>query len=195
MSYLEALLNYIPTTRQEEQDKQLMVDYIKDYGDQVLTRDNRVAHLTASSVIVNEDVTQMLMIYHKIYDTWTWTGGHMDGDRDFLEVALKEAMEETGLKEIRPVTNDIASVDVLTVEGHMKHGDYVSAHLHLNVAYVFVARDKDALVLNEEETAGLAWVPIEEVEGRANEPTIYPIYRKLFDVAAKNMDPKVFLDK
>ncbi len=195
MSYLEALLNYTPTTRQEEQDKQLMVDYIKDYGDQVLTRDNRVAHLTASSVIVNEALTKMLMIYHKIYDTWTWTGGHMDGDKDFLQVALKEAKEETGLRAIRPISNAIASVDVLTVEGHVKRGDYVSAHLHLNVAYVFVAKEEEKFVLNEEETAGIEWVPLEEVEARANEPTIYPIYRKLFYMAGKEMNRQVSLDK
>ena len=56
-----------------------------------------MAHMTASSWIVNEDYTKVLMIYHNIYNSWAWTGGHADGDEDLLHVAVKEAREETGL--------------------------------------------------------------------------------------------------
>ena len=59
------------------------------------------------------------MIYHKIYNSWAWTGGHNDGDTNFLRVALKEAQEETGLKNINVISDDIFSIDVLTVNGHI----------------------------------------------------------------------------
>ena len=49
------------------------------------------------------------MIFHKIYNSWSWTGGHADGDSDLLKVAIKEASEETGLKNIKPISKDIFS--------------------------------------------------------------------------------------
>ena len=41
------------------------------------------------------------MIHHNIYNSWSWTGGHADGDKDLLYVAIKEAKEETGVKNIK----------------------------------------------------------------------------------------------
>ena len=34
------------------------------------------------------------MIYHNIYNSWAWTGGHADGNENLVEVALKEAEEQ-----------------------------------------------------------------------------------------------------
>ena len=81
-------------------------------------------------------MTRFLMAYHNIYDSWAWTGGHADGEADFLKVAIREAMEETGITRVTPVTEDIFSLEVLTVDGHEKKGAYVSSHLHLNVTYL-----------------------------------------------------------
>jgi ADP-ribose pyrophosphatase YjhB (NUDIX family) len=82
----------------DHQVKENMLSLLKQHGDTLLTRENPIAHMTASSVIINEERTKMLMIHHKIYDTWTWQGGHTDGEEDLLNVALKEAEEDTGLK-------------------------------------------------------------------------------------------------
>ena len=53
------------------------------------------------------------MIHHNIYNSWGWTGGHADGDSDLIKVSIKEAKEETGIKEARPNNNDICSIDIL----------------------------------------------------------------------------------
>ncbi len=60
------------------------------------------------------------MIHHNIYKTWAWTGGHADGDPDLIHVAIKEAIEETGVKHFHVVSEEILSLDVLTVDGHIK---------------------------------------------------------------------------
>ena len=47
---------------------------------------------------MNKDKTKVLMIYHNIYNSWSWTGGHADGDEDLLYVAIKEAKKKQVLK-------------------------------------------------------------------------------------------------
>ena len=34
------------------------------------------------------------MIYHNIYDSWAWVGGHADGDEDLVHVVKKEIEEQ-----------------------------------------------------------------------------------------------------
>ncbi len=57
-----------------------------------------IAHFTASAFVLNESHDKILGIYHKIYQSWGWVGGHADGNADLLAVAVKEVQEETGLR-------------------------------------------------------------------------------------------------
>ena len=93
--------NYKPYNEQEEKDKQTMLKYIDTFDD-LLTRENEFAHFTASSWAVNKEKSKVLMVYHNIYQSWTWTGGHSDGEADLLKVAIKELKEETGIKNVTP---------------------------------------------------------------------------------------------
>ena len=188
MNFIHAISAYHPINEQEASDQDLILKYAEDYGQTLLTREIGIAHMTASSIILNEAMDQMLMIHHNIYNTWTWTGGHTDGDEDLYAVALKEAKEETGLKNLHPLSKDIASVDILPVWGHIKRGKYISAHLHLNAAFVFIADPMEILVLNEQETSGLQWVPLEEVAERSQEPQIIEVYEKLIQFAKRTKD-------
>lgn len=65
------------------------------------------------------------MAYHNLYQSWAWLGGHADGEQNLLQVAIREAQEESGLQKARPLQNSIYSLEVLTVDGHIKHGNYV----------------------------------------------------------------------
>ena len=179
MNYMEEIKLYKPVNEQEVEDKQVILDYIKSFPDNVLLRDNKIAHMTSSGVIINKEHTKMLMIYHNIYNTWTWTGGHCDGEEDLLKLALREANEETGIKSCVPLSG-IGSIDILVVQSHTKRDKYVNAHLHLNVAYVFEADENEILILNEDETSGLKWVPLEEVRVHSGEEEIIYVYDKLF---------------
>lgn len=180
MNYIEEITKYKPINEQEIEDKQVILDYIESFPENVLLRENKIAHMTSSGVIINREHTKMLMIHHNIYNTWTWTGGHCDGEEDLLKLALREANEETGLKSCMPL-GGIGSVDILIVNSHIKKGKYVNAHLHLNVAYVLEADENESLILNEDETSGLKWVPIEEVCEHSGEEEIIYVYRKLFE--------------
>ena len=137
MKIKEQIERYIPYNEQEASDKELMLDYINKFDD-VLTRNNKMCHFTASNWIVNENRTKVLMIYHNIYKSWAWTGGHADGDSDLLHVALKEAEEETGIKNLKLLSDAIFGLQILTVDSHIKKEKFVSSHLHLDCCFFFL---------------------------------------------------------
>ena len=171
--------NYKPYNEQEERDKQIMLEYINTI-DNVLTRDNEFGHFTASSWAVNKEKTKVLMIYHNIYQSWAWTGGHADGEANLLNVAIKELKEETGVKNVKILKDDIFSLEVVTVNGHVKRGKYVSSHVHLNLSYLLEVDENETLHIKEDENSGVKWVPIEEVKNVSKEDWIKEnIYRKL----------------
>ena len=78
---LEQIKNYIPTNEQEQNDKEQMLAFMQA-NDNCLTRENTVAHFTTSIWTVNKERTKTLMIYHNIYNSWSWIGGHADGEEN-----------------------------------------------------------------------------------------------------------------
>ena len=158
----ESIKNYAPYNEQEKKDKEVII-YCTEVFEDVLTKNNEVAHITSSAFAVNRAKDKVLMIHHNIYNSWSWIGGHADGEEDLLAVAMKELKEETGVKNIHPVSSDIFSLDVLTVLGHTKRGNYVSPHLHLSVAYLIEADENDLLMVKEDENSGVKWIHIDEI--------------------------------
>ena len=181
MEIRQAIRDYCPKNEQEEKDKALILDFLAAHEDAFL-RSNPVAHMTASAWVVNPARDRVLMVYHKLYDSWSWTGGHADGEENLAAVALREVREETGVKTARLLSDEICSLEVLTVDGHEKHGAYVSSHLHLNVTYLVEADDREALNVCEDENSGVCWFGLEEALAASSEPWfVKRIYRKLND--------------
>lgn len=169
---------YRPCNEQEARDRELLLLAI-DRLETPLTRENPFAHFTASAWIVNPARTHALMAWHNLYNSWSWTGGHADGDSDLLAVALREAREETGIQRVSPVSPEIFSVEILTVNSHVKRGRFVSSHLHLNVTYLLEADDRQPLRSKPDENSAVRWMPLAEAEDNREEPFMAVIYRKL----------------
>lgn len=169
---------HFPRGEQEQADRALML-MLMDRYDNLLTRENTAAHFTGSAWIVNRDRTNVLLVYHDMYRSWSWTGGHADGEADLLSVAVREAMEETGLETVIPVSTAILALDVLPVWSHMKQGRYVSSHLHLNAAYLLEADERSPIRMRPGENSGVKWVPLEEISRCCSEPDMIPVYSRL----------------
>lgn len=182
MNYIEIVKNHIPYNEQEEKDKELILEYIDTFED-VLTRNNKMCHFTASNWIVNKERTKVLMVYHNIYNSWAWSGGHADGDEDLLRVALKETNEETGLTDLEFI--NVIGIQILTVDGHIKRGEYVSSHVHLDCTFLIEADENDELRIKEDENSGVQWVDIDKVLEYTTEEKMKPIYSKLIDKIKK----------
>ena len=176
---INALQIYVPYNEQEERDRDIMLQLLKTQ-ENILERENQTAHFSASSWLLNKEHTKVLMIYHNIYHSWSWTGGHADGEANLLEVAKRETMEETGIKNIITVSDEIYSVEILTVDGHVKRGSYVPSHTHLNVTYLMEADEQEVLRVKPDENSGVRWFFLDEALKACTESwMIEHIYTKL----------------
>ena len=185
MNLLQELAAYRPWNEQEERDCAELLRRLHS-GEELYSRDNAAGHLTASAWVVSPDRAQVLMAYHKLYDSWAWLGGHSDGDRDLLAVALREVREESGLTDIRPVSEQIYSLEILSVDGHEKHGRYVSSHLHLNVTYLLEADPAAPIRPKPDENSRVGWFSPEDAAAASGEPWFRErIYKKLNEKLAQ----------
>lgn len=181
--YIDKIRAYAPRDGQEAADREMILDYIARFPDTILTRENKIAHITSSGFVVNGDASKVLMAHHNIFRVWAWTGGHADGEADLLSVALREAREETGAVHVLPLSAEIASVDILPVWGHVKRGKYVCAHQHLNVSYLLTADEGDPLQNREGENSQVAWLEADRLLEITNEWQMDYVYTKLLDRA------------
>ncbi|MFU8792887.1 MAG: NUDIX hydrolase [Acholeplasmataceae bacterium] len=177
---IKAFNDYQPKNEQEAQDQKLILSFLKTHDD-ALERSNLFGHVTSSAFILNQSMDRIIFAYHKIYDSWAWVGGHADGNPDLLEVAIKEAKEETGLKAVTPFSKDIFTIDVIYVKNHIKYGHYVPDHLHLNATYLLIADDTQPLFHQEAEHLDVRWFDLDDVLNHVSETRMIPIYQKALD--------------
>ena len=177
---IEMLKKYIPYNEQEKVDIALIIKAEEIFGD-ILTRENQFCHLTSSAFVINKDHTKVLCIYHNIYKSWSWVGGHADGDDDMLFVAQKETKEETSLTQFNIVSEMPISVEILPVKSHVRKGKYVSAHQHLNITYLFEADENDAIQILVDENSDIGWLTIDELISKSDEPYMIPVYQKILE--------------
>lgn len=175
---MEQIRQYRPWNVQEAADQTELLKALAQ--EDIFLRENKGAHMTASAWVVNPARDKVLMAYHNIYDSWSWLGGHADGDMDLLTVAVREVREESGIPQVLPLSEDIFSLEILTVDGHEKKGVYVPSHLHLNVTYLLQADDGAALSVKPDENSGVAWFTPEQAVEASTEPWFQArIYSKL----------------
>lgn len=172
--------NYIPYNDQEEKDKKLILQQLS--ADNILTRKNHLAHLTVSAWIVSPDYQKVLMAYHNIYQSYAWLGGHLDGNADIVSVIKKEIQEESGLSEFQLIENQLFSLEVLTVDGHVKNGEYISSHLHLNLTFLCIANTDLPIHIRPSENSQIAWLEVDKINQSVSEVWFMKhIYQKLID--------------
>ena len=175
---IEMLKRYVPYNEQEEKDI-LQIIKAEEIFEDILTRDNEFFHLTSSAFIINREHNKVLCIYHNIYKSWTWVGGHADGDDDMLYVAKKETEEETSLKNFKVIDEMPISVEILPVKSHVRKGKYVPCHTHFNVTYLLEADEGEVVHILEDENSGIGWLTFDELIKQSDEPYMIPVYEKI----------------
>lgn len=185
MTLTEEIKAYLPINEQETADKALCLHWLETEP-RVLSRESLSAHFTASAWVVSPDRRKVLMIYHNIYKSWSWMGGHADGEADLFAVSQREVQEESGLEALTPVTRQPISLEVLHVPGHEKRGKYVPCHLHLNLTYLFEADPAAPVRIKPDENSGVAWLDVEALPQAVSETWMLErIYSKLVKKAAQ----------
>ncbi len=178
MDLMAQLRAFRPWNEQEERDQRALLRLL-EHGQAPYSREDP-AHWTASAWVASPDRSQVLMAYHNVYGSWAWLGGHADGERDLLSVALREVREESGLEEVRPLSRNLYSLEILTVDGHEKRGRYISSHLHLNVTFLLEADPAAPVRCKPDENSLVGWFGLGEAVAASTEPWFQKrVYHKL----------------
>lgn len=112
-----------------------------------LDRRERPGHFTASALVVNDALDQILLLHHTKLKIWVQPGGHVDGNANLLAVALSEAKEETGIGGLR-IWPQAIDLDI-----HRVNPPSEDAHLHYDVRFLVLAPQSPVLNANHESTA------------------------------------------
>ncbi len=130
-------------------------------------------HVTASAWVVDEAATHALLTHHRKLDRWLQLGGHADGDENVRDVALREAVEESGLIGIRFADSAIYDIDVHRIPARPQE----PAHDHYDARFAFIA-DRFAPLAVSAESHALAWRPIAELDAPGVDPSVRRLARK-----------------
>lgn len=159
-----ALQNYQTSNQEEESFRS---DFL-----QLLThprayyRDHLPGHITGSAWIIDHKKECVLLTHHAKLQRWLQPGGHADGEENIMEVALKEAKEETGLSQFTINGQSFFDIDIHTIPAR---GDFPE-HLHFDIRFLIQANPEDELTITE-ESLDLQWIPLNEVGIRSGENT------------------------
>lgn len=134
-------------------------------------------HVTGSAWIVDLERTHVLLTHHGKLDKWLQLGGHADGDWNVLEVALREAREESGLSSIRAVGDGIFDVDIHAIPARGAEPE----HFHYDVRYLLEA-DRGEMLRMSSESKDLQWVAMERVAELTGEESVLRMVRKMDEV-------------
>lgn len=155
---LNLLTSYSEKHSREQKCTNEIIEFIKQY-DNCFNRELSVGHITGSAWIVNRASTHTLLTHHKKLNKWLQPGGHADGDSDILQVAKREADEESGLNGLEIEDGEIFDIDVHQIPARTNEAQ----HLHYDIRFVFRAHGSEAFVVSE-ESHDLAWVEIAQLE-------------------------------
>lgn len=138
-----------------------------------LHRSQTLGHLTGSAWIVDPARSRTLLTHHRKLDKWLQPGGHADGESDLCAVAMREAVEETGVAGLRLVSPSIYDVDRHWIPAR---GD-VAGHWHLDIRFMIEADPSRPFVVTD-ESHDLAWVALGGVARLNPEESMSRLVRK-----------------
>lgn len=182
MKKIEKMLeDYQPYDDKEKKDIEQIKKYIFE-NPNLLNKNCESGHFTGSALVVDLENKKFLLHLHKKLDKWLQFGGHADYETDLSEVAMREAAEETGLKDLRfidgrnePIPTDIDIHIIPERKGQPEHP-------HLDFRYILVTNTPDSLETDsEDESNEYKWFSFENMEKVSklvNDPALYRLISK-----------------
>jgi 8-oxo-dGTP pyrophosphatase MutT (NUDIX family) len=125
---------------------------------QAFQRDNLPGHITGSAWILDQSRQSVLLVHHGTLNKWLQPGGHADGEENVLNVALREADEETGLKNFLLLQENIFDLDIHPIPARKGFPD----HLHYDIRFLFEASKKERVIVSE-ESHDVDWVHLADL--------------------------------
>lgn len=167
MTLVELLAAHHPADEKETADLRDMREFAVSLS-APFSREQWPAHFTGSAVVVTPDGAKVCLVMHAKLKRWLQPGGHADvvDGGEMEKTALREAREETGCEvELHPSAPRPIDVDVHVIPARKTEPE----HRHLDVRYLVVAKNPDALAHDPNESHGAQWLSWDEALARADE--------------------------
>ena len=171
---VEALRAYQSSFNEELKFKDQFLSLLQH--ERCFHRDFLPGHITGSAWIVDSKREHVLLTHHAKLNTWLQPGGHADGDDIVLNVALREAEEETGLTTFTLLHQSIFDIDIHLIPARKEFPD----HFHYDVRFILEA-DRDAPLNITAESNDLQWVKLNELESFTDNISILRMKQKTND--------------
>ncbi|MFW6288591.1 MAG: NUDIX hydrolase, partial [Spirochaetota bacterium] len=153
------------------------------HGEPAFHRDHMPGHFTASALVLDRELTRILLTHHRKLDIWIQLGGHADGQADLQSAALREAEEESGIEKIDVAHQAIVDLDIHPIPPHGNEPE----HDHFDVRYAFYA-DPAAPLIVSDESHDLAWVTIERLTDFSDEESLHRAVARALRTLARPAD-------
>lgn len=162
----DALLRHVPTDGREERDREAILRLVETEPECFSRHTFAPGHVTGSAFVVCPTTGKVLLHHHRRLNAWLQLGGHDDGERDPRATALREAAEESGLKDLTLRSDEILDLDIHSIPA----GKGEPPHKHHDVRYALVTEHPEEIQRDAGESMDLAWFTLEEAAEKMNEP-------------------------
>ena len=161
----EQLVHLAPINERESTSREQTLDRLTWPGDPFNEQANE-QHLTASAFIVSS--RGIILHRHRLLNIWVQPGGHVDAGERPEQAAVRETLEETGIR-----AHHLDPVRLFHVDVHPGP----RGHTHFDLRYVLLAPPVEPTP-SEGESPDVFWFEFSAAQQRC-EPALSPVIAKL----------------
>lgn len=169
----EILMGFVPMTGEQGHTRARILAFLNEHPD-ALRRSCVPGHLTAAALVLDHTRERALLTHHAKLERWLQLGGHCDGDGNLVAVALREAVEESGIADLtidrRPIDLDVHAIPARKDEPE---------HLHLDVRFLAFAPE-GAVEKASKESKELGWFTPEEARSVLTDDSVLRLFQIAF---------------
>ena len=169
---LEKLRRYGARYPEEADTVERFIRFVEQNPD-CFQRSLAAGHVTGSAWVVDKTGRKVLLTHHRKLNKWLQLGGHADGDSDVLSAAMREVEEESGLRQVRPLSSEIFDVDIHLIPERGTE----EAHYHYDLRFLFVSTGDEAYTVSE-ESHDLSWIGVDRLHELTQEESMLRMARK-----------------
>ena len=119
-------------------------------------------HVTGSAWIINKTASHVLLTHHAKLNRWLQPGGHADGEENIYDVAVREAIEETGLVSFTTLSQGLFDIDIHQIPARKDFPE----HFHYDIRILLQA-DMDQPIIISEESQDVRWISFDELNEKS----------------------------
>ena len=169
---LKLLDNYLQRFPDEAETVKRYQDFISANID-CFDRDLEAGHVTGSALLLDCGRRRVLLTHHRKLNKWLQPGGHSIGEVDIMAIAMREALEESGLAAIKFIACKLLDLDIHFIPGRKNE----PGHIHYDCRFLLGSDGSDIFVVSEESN-DLAWVPMERITDYTTEASVRRMIKK-----------------